>query len=139
MRRLFQRGIPSFFGMALLTLAHTAHAQSPPSPSSPATADAESPDWAGQTGPASFYGRAHDGRRTASGNRFNMKLLTAAHPWLPFGTRVRVTVLSTGRSVVVTITDRLPSARRVLDLSLGAARLLGIVNQGIAIVSLSPS
>ncbi len=94
--------------------------------------------WAGETGVASFYGRSHQGQRTASGSRFNDAGLTAAHPWLPFGTKVRVTVLTTGRSVIVTITDRLPARLRIVDLSLGAARLLGIVGQGIAKVSLEP-
>jgi rare lipoprotein A len=95
--------------------------------------------WPGETGVASYYGSRHQGRRTASGGRFEQKALTAAHPWLPFGTKVRVTVETTGRSVVVTITDRLPSRRRVIDLSLGAARLLGIVSQGLAKVSLTPA
>jgi rare lipoprotein A len=91
------------------------------------------------TGTASYYGRAHHGRRTASGERFDMNGLTAAHPWLPFGTRVRVTVAGTGRSVVVTITDRLYSHTRIVDLSQGAARLLGIIQQGLARVSLTPA
>jgi rare lipoprotein A len=91
-----------------------------------------------ETGAASYYGRRHQGRRTASGLRFNDKALTAAHPWLPFGTKVRVTLLSTGRSVVVEITDRLHSSRRIVDLSLGAARALGMVRQGVAMVVLSP-
>jgi len=92
-----------------------------------------------ETGSASYYGRAHQGRRTASGKRFDQKALTAAHPWLPFGTRVRVTLMGTGRSVVVEITDRLYSNRRVVDLSLAAARALGMVRQGVAMVSLSPA
>ncbi len=95
--------------------------------------------WPGERGLASYYGTRHQGRRTASGLRFDQRALTAAHPWLPFGTRVRVTVAATGRSVVVTITDRLPSRRRVIDLSLGAARLLGIVRQGLAEVRLTPA
>ena len=91
-----------------------------------------------ETGAASYYGRAHHGRRTASGRRFDQKALTAAHSWLPFGTMVRVTLAGTNRSVVVEITDRLYSARRVLDLSLAAARALGMVRQGVASVSLTP-
>jgi rare lipoprotein A len=93
--------------------------------------------WLPEKGVASYYGPRHQGRRTASGGRFEQGALTAAHPWLPFGTKVRVTA-SNGRSVVVTITDRLPSRRRVIDLSLGAARVLGIVSQGLAAVSLAP-
>ena len=63
--------------------------------------------------------------------------MTAAHPWLPLGTKVLVTMEQTGRAVVVTITDRLPSGRRVIDVSLGAARALGFVGQGLAEVSLA--
>lgn len=94
--------------------------------------------WIGESGYASYYGRAHQGRRTAFGTRFDQGKLTAAHPWLPFGSHVRVTLAGTERSVVVTITDRLYSARRVIDLSLAAARSLGMVAQGIAKVSLAP-
>lgn len=89
------------------------------------------------SGTASYYGKAHNGRRTASGERFNMEAMTAAHPWLPFGTKVRVTVQGTDRSIVVTITDRLPSHRRIIDLSQGAARELGIIQQGLAEVVLT--
>ena len=118
-------------GTALLVLAHGgAHAQ---------RAEPAAPQpWVGETGVASYYGRAHQGRRTASGGGFDQKALTAAHPWLPFGTKVRVTLRDTGRSVVVVITDRLYSARRVIDLSVAAAQLLGIVPQGLATVSLTP-
>lgn len=102
-------------------------------------ADAGQPEpaFTPEKGLASFYGRSHQGRRTASGQRFDPKQLTAAHPWLPFGTRVRVTA-ENGLSVVVTITDRLPARRRIVDLSYGAAALLGMVSQGVAMVSLTP-
>ena len=93
--------------------------------------------WAGQNGKASYYGKAHHGKRTASGARFDQNAMTAAHPWLPFGTRIRVTHAATGRSVVVVINDRLPSKRRVLDLSLGAAQALGIIRQGVATVEIT--
>jgi rare lipoprotein A len=98
-----------------------------------------SSNWSGETGYASYYGRAHHGKRTASGARFDQKALTAAHPWLPFGTKVRVTVTGTSRSVIVVITDRLYSHRRVVDLSVGAAERLGIIRQGVANVSLTPA
>jgi rare lipoprotein A len=94
--------------------------------------------WVGETGTASYYGAAHQGRRTASGTRFDKMALTAAHPWLPFGSKVRVTLASTGRTVVVTITDRLYSKRRIVDLSLAAARQIGMVGRGIAEVTLTP-
>jgi rare lipoprotein A len=94
--------------------------------------------WVGESGTASYYGPAYNGRRSASGIRFDQMALTAAHPWLPFGTKVRVVLAGTDRSVIVTITDRLYSSRRVVDLSVGAARQLGIIQRGVAQVSLHP-
>jgi peptidoglycan lytic transglycosylase len=83
------------------------------------------------SGKASYY--SYQTGKTASGLSFNRNLPTAAHRSLPFGTRVRVTDLATNRSVVVVITDRGPRVRdRVLDLSLGAARSLGITDRGVA-------
>ena len=93
----------------------------------------------GQTGVASYYGPGMQGRRTANGEMFDMWAMTAAHACLPMGTKIRVTVLGTGRSLIVTVNDRLPSRRRVLDLSMGAAQVLGITSQGLATVQLSPS
>ncbi len=84
-------------------------------------------------GMASWYGRAHHGRRTANGMRFNMFALTAAHKTLPFGTRVRVTVVGTDRSVEVEINDRGPyMGQRILDLSRAAASALGTLRVGVA-------
>jgi rare lipoprotein A (peptidoglycan hydrolase) len=83
------------------------------------------------SGKASYYSY-HSGK-TASGTSFDRNSRTAAHRSLPFGTKIRVTDLATNRSVVVVITDRGPSIRdRVLDLSLGAARSLGITERGVA-------
>jgi rare lipoprotein A (peptidoglycan hydrolase) len=83
------------------------------------------------TGKASYYSYAK--RKTASGASFDREELTAAHRRLPFGTRVRVTETAHHKSVVVRITDRGPWVRgRVLDLSLGAARNLGITGRGVA-------
>ncbi len=88
-----------------------------------------------QTGKASWYGRRHHGRLTASGETYNMNALTAAHPTLPLGTRVLVTNLSNGRSVRVRINDRGPIIRgRIIDLSYGAARELGAVSDGTFLV-----
>jgi rare lipoprotein A len=88
-------------------------------------------------GVASWYGYPHHGRITASGRRFNMHELTAAHRTLPFGTRLRVTNLMNGRSVTVTITDRGPFVKqRVLDLSYAAAREIGMIGPGMAPVQL---
>ena len=80
-----------------------------------------------QTGYASFYGPEWHGRQTASGERLNIHAMTAAHKSLPFGTRVRVTLLSTGKSVVVRINDRGPFVRgRIIDLTDDAARKIGL-------------
>jgi rare lipoprotein A (peptidoglycan hydrolase) len=93
--------------------------------------------WDGQMGVASWYGPRFMGGRTATGERFDMWAMTAAHSCLPLGTKVRVTVVGTGRSLVVTVNDRMPPHRRILDLSAGAAHALGIASQGIATVRLS--
>jgi rare lipoprotein A (peptidoglycan hydrolase) len=82
------------------------------------------------TGKASYY--SYRTGKTASGSLFNQNSLTAAHRSLPFGTIVRVTDVATMKSVTVTITDRGPRAPgRVLDLSLAAARSLGITDRGV--------
>lgn len=84
-------------------------------------------------GNASFYGAKFHGRRTASGATFNKHAMTAAHRNLPFGTRVRVTHVHSGRSVVVTINDRGPFVKsRIIDVSRAAAEQLGMVQQGVA-------
>jgi rare lipoprotein A len=87
-------------------------------------------------GQASFYGRGLQGRRTASGERFDRKALTAAHPTLPFGTLVQVENLITGRSVVVRINDRGPySHGRIIDLSEAAGGAIGL--RGVAPVRIT--
>ncbi|MBC6431385.1 septal ring lytic transglycosylase RlpA family protein [Nostoc sp. HG1] len=84
-------------------------------------------------GIASFYGYDFSGNRTASGQRFNPEGMTAAHRSLPFGTKVRVTNTRNGRSVVLRINDRGPFIRgRVIDVSTGAARILGMMGSGVA-------
>jgi rare lipoprotein A len=90
-----------------------------------------------QTGLASFYGHAHDGKTTASGQDFDPKEFTAAHRSLAFGTLVRVTDLENGKTVTVKITDRGPYARgRIIDISLAAARALGMQDKGLTRVRL---
>jgi rare lipoprotein A len=85
------------------------------------------------SGMASYYGN-ESGSRTASGQRFNQNALTAAHRSLPFGTKLRVT--HRGQSVIVTINDRGPFIRgRVLDLSTGAARAIGLTGAGVGRVT----
>jgi hypothetical protein len=84
-------------------------------------------------GRASYYGPGFAGRRTASGAVFRPEQLTAAHRYLPLGTKVRVTNLQNGRSVLVTINDRGPYIRgRHIDLSAGAARAIGMIGRGVA-------
>jgi len=83
-------------------------------------------------GVASWYGKPYHGRRTASGEVYNMYQMTAAHPSLPFGTRVVVTNLENGRSAVVRINDRGPFVHgRVIDVSRKAASQLGFLGQGV--------
>lgn len=90
-----------------------------------------------QSGKASYYGKAHHGKRTASGVRFNMHGLTAAHRTLPFGTKLRVTSKDTGKSVIVTVNDRGPyHGNRILDLSQEAARQLNLIKLGVGHVTI---
>jgi len=89
-------------------------------------------DWH-EVGVASYYGGEFHGRRTASGERYHQGKLTAAHPTLPFGTRVRVTNLENGQSVVLRVTDRGPFRKgRIIDVSRKAARELGFLRAGTA-------
>ena len=104
-----------------------------PDPATPAVLDAH-PKPSGSYGVASFY---TEDEWTASGERFNTHAMTAAHPTLPFGTRLRVTNVTNGRSVVVRINDRGPFVPgRVVDLSGSAAESLGMVERGVAKVKL---
>lgn len=92
-----------------------------------------------ETGIASWYGRNFHNKRTASGEAFDAKALTAAHPTLPFDSWVRVTLLSTGRSVIVRITDRGPHiANRLIDISRAAAAKIGLVQRGAGTVRIEP-
>ena len=128
-----------FVAISSLSGAAFAHGSSTPRQAVEPAPGSAATGWAGETGTASYYAAPFHGRKTSSGVRFDQAALTAAHPWLPFGTKVRVTLGYTGRSVVVTITDRIYSASRIVDLSLAAARQLGMVRRGIAQVSLTPA
>lgn len=89
-------------------------------------------------GSASYYAAKFNGRRTASGERFDNANMTAAHRTLPFGTRVRVTNVTTGKSVIVRINDRGPfTAGRLIDVSRAAADELGFVARGHGTVELA--
>jgi len=90
-----------------------------------------------EVGIASWYGPGFDGNLTANGEVYDMNGISAAHKTLPFGTVVRVVEFSTGKSIVVRINDRGPFIEgRIIDLSKGAARELGIINKGITKVGL---
>jgi len=97
------------------------------------------PGPAGEVGMASYYSAAFHNGRTASGERYSKYAMTAAHPTLPFGTKVRVTHLGNGRHVVVRINDRGPFVKgRIIDLSYAAARKLGMIRDGVAKVRIEP-
>jgi rare lipoprotein A len=107
----------------------------PPAPAPEAAAEDDAQSLG--SGVASFYGAKFHGRRTASGERFDMHALTAAHRSLPFGSEVRVTDPRSGRSVTVRINDRGPFSRhRTIDLSRAAAQEIGLVNRGHGTVEL---
>ncbi len=104
----------------------------------PGTAQAGQ-DWVREAGSASWYAASRHAWRTASGARYDQQAMTAAHPWLPFGAKVRVTRRDTGHSIIVTINDRLPSKKHIIDLSVGAAQQLGMIHQGTTLVDLEPA
>ena len=89
-------------------------------------------------GKASWYGPGFHGRLTANGERYNQNAMTAAHRNLKFGTKVKVTNLNNGRSVIVRINDRGPFIKgRVIDLSAAAARSLNMIHSGVAPVEVT--
>ena len=128
------RHVLAGLGLVSLTLVVLACAETQ-RPSSPAAGPPEPTKRI--VGLASWYGQRHQGRPTASGEAYDINRLTAAHRTLPFGTRLRVTNVENGRSVVVRVNDRGPHvAGRVLDLSLGAAKALGLVSGGVGRVEI---
>jgi rare lipoprotein A len=85
------------------------------------------------TGLASWYGQKFHRKRTASGERFDMNDFTAAHRTLPFGSKIRVWNIKTGKSVVVRVNDRGPfSKKRLIDVSYAAGRALGMLKSGVS-------
>ncbi len=118
--------------MAIVSLvAVLAIAVPAPGTLAPQQAD-EAPPWT-QSGRVSWYGPGFQGRRTASGEVFNTHAFTMAHRSLPLGSRVRVTNLDNGRSVVLRVNDRGPYVRgRIADLSRAAAAKLGFAKDGLA-------
>jgi rare lipoprotein A len=90
-----------------------------------------------ERGIASWYGPKFNGRMTASGERYDMNAFTAAHPSLPFGTKIGVRNTRTGREVIVRVNDRGPySKNRILDLSYAAAKEVGVIGPGTASVEI---
>lgn len=93
-----------------------------------------------QSGKASYYSRKATGARTANGERLHHDSLTCAHRTYPFGTLLKVTAPATGKEVIVRVNDRGPFVRgRIIDLSWGAARALGIIALGVAEVMVEPA
>ncbi len=92
---------------------------------------------AAEKGVASYYAHKFQGRKTASGQRYDKKKLTAAHNKLAFGSRVKVTNLKNKKSVIVTINDRGAFRKRLIDLSYAAAKKLGLIKQGVGQVKIT--
>jgi rare lipoprotein A len=117
--------------LSLAGLMEGVRAQEPSLREGAPVAVAQSPMTELGRGKASWYGPKFHGRRTSSGERFDMNDLTAAHGTIPFGTRVRVRNVANGREVVVRINDRGPRVQhRIIDLSKAAAAALGFLNAG---------
>ncbi len=118
--------------LAVVAAAGTAEAKSLRKADGAAPKSARS----GQVGQASWYGPGFHGRRTANGETFNAGAYTAAHRYLPFGTRLKVVNKNNGRSVVVRINDRGPfHGGRIIDLSRASAQAIGL--SGVGAVALS--
>ena len=121
------------FGMSAGGLAMAVFLLCAPAPNSPQGSLADQPPAWAQSGPVSWYGPGFHGRRTANGEIFNTNRLTMAHRSLAFGSKVRVTNLDNGRSIVLRVNDRGPYVRgRIADLSHAAASRLGFVDDGVA-------
>jgi rare lipoprotein A len=124
----------ALLALLLVGCATTQHTSSTISDvtSNDVTSQTKTTGWT-QEGIASWYGREQQGHLTANGERFDMHALTAAHRTLPMQTRVRVTHRENGRSVIVRINDRGPYSRgRIIDLSYAAAKVLGMIERGVA-------
>lgn len=124
----FERGLAIAIAAMLLSPCAISHANAP----------GLSPEAAIATGEASYYADRFAGKRTASGEAYDPRDFTAAHRSLPFGTRVRVTDVQSGRSVVVRINDRGPWGKeRLIDISRAAANEIGLARRGRGTVSLA--
>jgi rare lipoprotein A len=122
----------------VLTLPLQAEETTPDRTAPPAVDDKAKPT-AGAIGLASYYAKRYNGRRTNSGQRYNPEKMTAAHPTLPHGTRVKVVNLGNDKEVVVTINDRCRNRSfPFIDLSRAAAQELGFLGKGTARVRIIP-
>ena len=133
--RLALSMVGSVVATLVLVLVPTGVARSQQPPASGATAPTSSLKGTvgeTQTGLAAYYGSRLNGRRTASGERYNQDAMTTAHQTLPFGTRVKVINTKNNKSVVLRVNDRGPTQQgRIVDVSRRAARSLGFVRQGL--------
>lgn len=132
-----------YFGLVVVGVMVFASCSGKSPPKASHHSDKTAPSSAGllksQEGIASYYAHKFNGRRTASGERFSNKKMTAAHRTLPFGTLVEVENMVTHQKVIVKINDRGPFVRnRIIDLSYSAAKKLGFIRQGSARVKISP-
>jgi rare lipoprotein A len=119
------------FAAAVLALLISSACATAPKRRTPLAARPAPKIGATATGTASWYGPGFHGKRTACGERFDQEALTAAHGSWPCGTRVRVTLLSTGKSALVVINDLFPRHKgRLIDVSRGVARAIGLIGPG---------
>lgn len=130
-----------FILAALFSPVHTPELQAgeptAENPADPSVIQAEVSE--GEKGTATYYAKRYQNRRTNSGERYDAAKLTAAHPTLPHGTRVRVINLTNEKEVVVTINDRCrPRSKPFIDLSRSAAKQLGFLGKGKATVRIIP-
>ena len=138
--RQVTRGIVVALALALALAACTSSTtRETTAPGTSSAAEGKRPRGKVLRGKAVYYGGKWHGRKTASGERFNKHAMTAAHRTLPFGTRVRVTNLANGRSVVLRINDRGPWGKdrsRIIDVAEDAAKKLGFHGDGWARVTI---
>lgn len=144
---MIQRHLAAATATLAFILSPLAYAQNAPAASAPAAAAAAAPAAApapekaasgdATEGKVAYYGKKFNGRKTASGERFNAGAMTMAHKTLPFGTMVKVTHLKTNKSVVVRVNDRGPSTPdRIGDLTTAAAGKIRMLRSGVAEVKL---
>ena len=133
---MFRRSMVLLPAAALTVLAGAANAKTTRHRHAAPDTYAEADQGSQMQGVASWYGASHAGRRMSNGVRFDPRNLTAAHATLPLGSRVKVVREDTGEFVIVTITDRIGTHRRVIDLSQGAAAQIGMLRSGLATVRL---